>query len=195
MYLVTDVRTGKQLALFLHIPRTAGTYIRKCLDFVGLSTEMIGCAHYHLAGVQSTSLFSFTFIRHPITWYPSMFAYSQEHGWDREESYPWTRAFQSDTLLGFVQNVARYYPEGYLYKLIERATVAPRKRINYVGKQEVVHMDLCIALAAIGVRADSKHIQEGMTDRINASERLPVLDLRTARAIEELEEETIRRWY
>lgn len=139
-YYVLD--SDKQLAVFNHVPKTGGTWVRQAFKRFGLRTEMVGMAHQT---VIPKGEFSFRFVRNPLTWYSSMFAYRQATGWPDQDSFLWSPRFRANNLTEFVINVARMFPRGYLTQLY-----AESSRCTFTGKFENLAADTAEVLKRLG---------------------------------------------
>jgi hypothetical protein len=186
---------GDLAAVFVHVPRTGGTFIRDIIHRYGFRTEIINHSHDSLEIALDSApedVFSFTFIRHPITWYPSRFAYCVENNWPDDGPFPelfWH--FRAEALGGFVRNVQRLFPAGYLLGLFDRSCCSMRKEVSFVGRYETLHSDLYRVLLRLGVKAIPTH----KLDRINVGKDKCSLDDGTANLIRWFERRTIEEWY
>jgi hypothetical protein len=186
---------GNTVAVFVHVPRTGGTFVREILYKYKFRTEIINHCHDSLEtaldGVPK-DVFSFTFIRHPVTWYPSRFAYCVESKWSDDGPFPELfRHFQAETLRGFVGNVQRLFPAGYLLGLFDRSCRCEKKEASFVGRYETLHSDLYRILLRLGLNTHSTH----QSKLVNASVNKVPLDDETANLIRWFERRAIEEWY
>lgn len=184
-YIVTDCRTSKEVGVFNHVPRTGGTYLRSVLTRLGYHTVMKGYAHSTYPS--QAGLPSFCFIRNPLTWYPSCFSYRMSNGWPASDSFIWHREFEATTLEGFVNNVKKLYPSGYLYSLY-----ATFGQSDKVCKYEVFNESLCTVLALL----DCKDVLMSEFASIPRNESLskPTVTNSVANLIKTLESRVFVRW-
>lgn len=144
-------------SLFLHVPKTGGTWVREVLDVSGLMRgETIcmnngepfrrsGANHCFFQTVPESLLhnrFTFAFVRHPLTWYQSYWAYRMETEWsnsaDQVRSYNFNEYIRMRVkyLPGFL---SRYYR-----KYCEREDGI---RLSFIGQYEHLTSGLIRALS------------------------------------------------
>lgn len=192
MYLIYH-ESVKPIAIFLHMPRTGGTFVRQAMNEYGFELKMLCRAHTIPSRIPS-QMFSFVFVRHPVDWYASLFAYRQEHGWPGRDSYPWSARFQAETLEGFVENVQREYPSGYLKFLADRAVQGRHRRVDYVGRAETLTIDLSEIVRRISGKRIFKELHS--MERVNSSklEYRAVVGESLANGIREYEHAYAKDW-
>lgn len=145
-------------SVFIHVPKTGGTWITQQLQNAGLVEGETGRAHAtpaELADAPSwrdgrRRLF-FCFVRHPLTWYQSYWAYRMKNGWHKpspnEVDAP-IRTVQldaecrSDDFETFVRTCIERYPQGWVSHLYRHYTAG----CVYVGRFERLREDLQFAL-------------------------------------------------
>jgi hypothetical protein len=89
--------------------------------------------------------FTFSFVRHPLTWYQSYWKHRMKHGW-HPESVPIDKCASND-FTQFVRNALRYYPEG-IAGCVYRYYLGPNgDAVDFVGKLERLTEDLSYALS------------------------------------------------
>lgn len=93
-------RTDK--AIFYHIPKTGGTWVRVALKEAGVKTRAVrtmGGPHpFNLKWTHATpdtvvqsapiGRFSFCFVRQPVAWYTSYWSFRSRKGARRDEKFP-----------------------------------------------------------------------------------------------------------
>jgi len=154
-------------SVFIHIPKTAGQWVASTLDNAGLVVDTIGAVHASPDEIKQEVAFRerdflFTFVRHPVSWYQSMWAHRVDEEWEPIDDPEWfspewigfwaefTDRCRSDSFEGFVRNCVKHYPEGFVSTLFDAYT----NGCDFVGKQESVIEDLCRALDLAGENYD-----------------------------------------
>jgi len=61
-------------ATFLHIPKCGGTWVNHAMSAAGLPLQVVPPDNQH-AVAATEGRFVFTFVRHPLTWYPSFWRF------------------------------------------------------------------------------------------------------------------------
>ena len=152
-------------SVFIHTPKTAGQWVAAALDREGLIVETIGPVHTSPDEISNERAvkerqFTFTFVRHPASWYRSMWAHQMDEGWGAIDDPEWftprwiefwakfTRDCHSNSFDQFVRNCIDHYPGGLVSSLYEAYTA----ECDFVGKQENLSADLQTALDQAGER-------------------------------------------
>lgn len=152
-------------SVFIHTPKTAGQWVAAALDHAGLIVDTIGPVHASPDEIVSTPAvnereFTFTFVRHPASWYQSMWSHQMDEGWDAIDDPEWftprwvefwaefTKTCRSNSFDQFVRNCIDHYPSGLVSGLYETYT----SECDFVGRQEYLSTDLQIALDKAGER-------------------------------------------
>ncbi|WP_374672602.1 hypothetical protein [Acidovorax temperans] len=163
----------KSNALLLLTPKTGSTWIRQKIKDLGIEFEMIGDPqmrdHDQLTSFDR-SRFSLVgaFVRNPLDWYQSYWAYRMEKGWRRQ--YPLDEHCQSDDYTTFVRRAVSILP-GALGNIYESYVGPAHAPIDFVGKQENLSEDFSRFLNMIGENADPAILQAGA--KINATRTRP----------------------
>lgn len=167
-------------AVFIHVPKTGGTWVTRAMRHHGLSRGQIGWKHalpehidhvvrYHglhflrrwaFRGLTPGALraaFKFVFVRNPVTWYESWWKF-RAGNWDSfrpqpEEPQRPIDDCGNDDFDTFLGNVLDRHP-GHLSRMYARYT----DRTDFVGRYERLLPDLLRALAAAGAAADASQI-------------------------------------
>ena len=164
------------LATFLHIPKCGGSWVRQVLRAVGLPITITRGGVHECAATEGR--FVFTFVRHPLTWYPSFWAYRHAvaaaqggpvDGHLRATAERLDEAIDEclvdDTgrprsFAGFVEQCLRRHA-GFLSAKYELYT----PHAVFVGRQETLVEDLLTALRLAGVACDPAVVRG--TPRVN----------------------------
>jgi hypothetical protein len=169
-------------SLFFHIPKTGGGWVRHALLQEGLSQAEVRCMTHVLENVQPkypccihtptyyvteaifNSVFTFTFIRHPLSWYKSRYAFgikrmqSQKNAIDLE--------YLEGGFESFVSKIINKHKDGYVSKLY-RLYCDTLNVFDFIGRQENLTEDLITALTLAGEEFCAENIRA--TARVNAS--------------------------
>src|SRR3989338_8198252 len=83
-------------SIFFHVPKTGGMWVRQAIKNAGIPTNEVGNAieetdnfstmkhtffHATPRTVHTLGRFSFAFVRNPLTWYQSQWAFQMQHQW------------------------------------------------------------------------------------------------------------------
>lgn len=159
-------------SVFIHIPKTAGQWIAQALANAGVETRELGVVHASpdelpMLGTLRRGRVVFCFVRHPLTWYPSMWSHRMDDGWDEPIDDPkwfsprwiefwaqFTARCRSETFDGFVRACTSSYPDGLVSTLYERYTSG----CSRVGRYERLAPDLVDILALAGEEFDQERL-------------------------------------
>jgi len=169
-------------ALFLHVPKTGGSWIRKTLFDLDLVRFGVGHKHAPLdrlrrlrhcypraywAGTLKSGpgfqarldrAFAFYFVRHPASWYESYFLYMKTRGWPKNEGAGRDRFHPLDPLLEL--GIEEF--DEFIRHVVERAPGFLTRLygsyagsgVRFVGKQERLVADFHVVLDRIGISID-----------------------------------------
>lgn len=175
----------KNNEIFLHIPKTGGSWVSKVLKMQSLTKAYIGChKHFDWARIESLiipkskllryiffEIFkikefhpSFCFVRHPLTWYESWWKYNNQSyvNWKSfTKPHVWhpchvLNSCKSTDFNHFVSNVLKKRP-GFVSELYSSYA---HSEINFVGKQENLAEDLCYFLKTRNYDFSEEYIKE-----------------------------------
>ena len=139
-----------QNAVFLHVPKTGGTWVREAARAGGATfSEYLvdGDQHGDLSHCPYPNRFKFAFVRHPCAVYSSYWRFKMRHGWD------WRNPFDHDCALDsftdFVRRVLDRYP-GWCTQTFEDYVGPVTKTIEFIGRYERLADDLVLALRQAG---------------------------------------------
>lgn len=173
MALITDK------CLFLHIPKTGGYFVRQAFKSCKISCQEIGGEHDHFPHLLKLkpkefwqSKFVFAFVRHPLSWYQSRWAFRMKHGWKPTHELDFNCA--SNNFDTFCRNVVNYKPSGWVsweYKMyIEQCP----KKCDFIGKTENIVEDTISAFRLAGEKFSEKIIRSiGKVNDSNLDDKLP----------------------
>lgn len=134
--------------LFLHVPKTAGTYVRHCWPKHCWEREA-GPIHRFREAYSGEFEFSFCFGRDSVAWHESYFHFRHASGWESIEDYadPWVLDdCRADTFEGFMRNVTERKPTAYPDLLARYSS-----GVDFVGRVESLADDLAEIGRRIGI--------------------------------------------
>jgi len=163
--------------IFYHIPKTGGQWVKKAiLESTGglervpgkyitdevKSLRLLGSHQIPATVRHDESLFSFAFVRHPLSWYRSFWASRFEDSLDKPFLISWLWDKNPEE---FIRNVIRKYPRGFLTKVYRYYVGKDCNRLDFVGRQEYLADDLILALKLGRENFDEDKIKK--LERIN----------------------------
>jgi hypothetical protein len=166
-------------SVFLHVPKTGGTWCRSAIRRAGIPHFESGWkhespyfrAHHPLDRVRAVAgnRFLFGFVRDPLDWWRSFWGYRMRHGWGR---HPVDHSCRADEFDLFMRNVAERLP-GWCSSMY-RQFVGPRHQpIHFVGLFENLANDLIEALRLAGERFDEHALRSTPPENVNNYSRWP----------------------
>lgn len=193
-------------ALFVHIPKTGGTWVANVLNRLGIANE--SAPHVPAASVRHAIpeqfvgryKFRFTFVRHPLAWYESWWKF-QAGVWRQFEVGVWhpQRVLEpcaDNDFSQFIRNCLVQEP-GYVTRMYEWYLGPPEvERFDFVGRTESLAEDLVTVLRQLGHtnRIDEvSHFAPVHVSRSKFGEA--VWDPELRRRIIDVEAPAIRRFY
>ncbi len=193
-------------ALFLHIPKTGGSWVESTLKAHGLGDEKVATIdgvtwrHAPLPMLRQSFDFTFTFVRHPLSWYESWWKF-QAGQWQIFEPGVWhpqrtLERCQSDDFSEFIRLMIRHEP-GYVSRMYEWFIGPPgHDYVQFVGRQETLAGDLVEVLTRLGCEFDVEMVRQA--PRANESPKQmgePVWDPGLRARVLELEAPAVARFY
>jgi len=204
---------------FLHIPRTGGSWIQKALDASKIRTflwnsrrpSQIAMKHFLLGHIEYDSLAKlnrvFTFVRHPISYYESVWGWMMEskgsrNNWRILKRYDWhphlaaINSFHPD-FNAWLQSLLDKEPCWYT-RLVEQY-VGPQggEFCDYIGRTETLTSDFFRILEWLGYSEQVvKHRDEvEKLGRINPSIRKPEWETSLVERVVHEERRVVKRFY
>lgn len=159
-------------AVFFHIPKTGGTWVRNALLKGGIHFKEIPCNNCSTDADIKTCCFhakysditiptdrnrlQFAFVRHPVAYYKSFWAFKMCVGWNFKSKFEQTVA--SANFIDFAEAVIEHFP-GWASHAFE-SYIGPEDSpyVDFVGKQENLRLDLLWALRRAGQPVDPEAI-------------------------------------
>lgn len=152
----------KSNSIFLHIPKTGGTWFRHAIKASGV--EHIETPYQHGAvplllrhSMTKEDLANrriFTIVRHPVTWYQSRWCFRVQYGWHAE--HPLDMACASNDFPTFVDNVLKFKPTGWVNWIYSQYNDHPAKQVDFVARTENLIEDCVRILKELGEEFDEE---------------------------------------
>lgn len=175
-------------AVFFHTPKTGGTWIRRVLKEAGIPLTELRCKKCVALGraVYDTCCFHgthdtiaapkdgkrrlrFAFVRNPLTYHQSYWAYKMCAGWDFHN--PYDRNFAIGDFGAYIRASVAKEP-GWIGKFFEEFIGHEDSPIvDFVGRQENIRQDLITALRFAEQPVNEEIILH--TPHVNAAASLP----------------------
>jgi len=182
-------------AIFLHIPKTGGNWVRQVLEDQGLLAGELGHKHcdidrvlydpYLTANVRDHKKwqksgqppiyehpFTFCFVRHPLSWYESWFRYMTKRKWNdwplRKGPYDWHPCHELNTTAS--DNFSEFIKKVLEYTpgyLTRMVSWYTKRGVSYIGKQESLAEDMIKVLSMMNLDCDTQTIRNQA--RVNIS--------------------------
>jgi hypothetical protein len=130
---------------FLHIPKTGGSWVCTVLEKSGIGElAFTKLPHPIRRTSPGQGLFTFAFVRHPLTWFQSYWKYKFKTGhWNPYRSLD--AECRANTFHQFLDNVIEKCP-GFYSEYLLHFVGPPNNPIDFIGKQENLVEDLLTAL-------------------------------------------------
>jgi hypothetical protein len=159
--------------VFLHIPKTAGLWFRHVFKVCKIQHAEIAEQHSHFPELlrhHDQEFFKkrkiISFVRHPLTWYQSRWAFRVKHGWKSQHPLDFNCA--SNDFHKFVENVLRYKPDGWFTWECRMFLESTPHGVDFVGRSENLVEDTITALRLAGEKFSEKAVRS--MPRINDSD-------------------------
>lgn len=190
---------------FIHIPKTAGLWVRAAIKRSGIRTFEYGEQHTHFPQLLTfrdrkywRKRLVFTFVRHPLAWYRSRWAFRLKTGWQMK--HPLDFRCACNDFAGFVRNCRRHFPNGWMTEEYGNYVDSEPDLIRFVGRQERVVDDLLAVLEQAGESFNAKALKS--TPRTNESlldghtpQQLAIYTPELVEMVLEMESAVISRYY
>jgi hypothetical protein len=157
--------------VFLHVPKTGGSWISTALERAGIRTEPLGGEYGHpaLRDVEIGERFAFAFVREPLSWYRSTYAYRQtksdwdDPNWIRDE---WIKTL---TFPAFLERVFDRLRPDFLGRYYRTFVGDQPGALDFIGRYERLVPDLERALGLAGVRYDVDALRTTAPENVTES--------------------------
>lgn len=142
-------------SVFLHCPKTAGSWIVNVLTQVNISVIPLKIhMHCRHIPIKYHDKFRFAFVRHPLTWYQSYFIHGINKGWSNDHI---DRHCKSLDFERFVINCIERFPQGYCSTILQDRYF---EKADFVGLFERLKPDLIQALDLAEEKFDKSIIKK-----------------------------------
>ena len=156
----------KSKNIFLHIPKTGGSWLKQAIHAAGVQFEEFGDQHGNVKRMVDwgkkpewlDDKFIFTIVRHPVTWYQSRWCFRVKHGWHGE--HPLDMNCGSNHFPQFVENVLKFKPDGWVSWLYRNYNENPIHPTDFVGRMEFLVDDVIKAMHLAGEDFDEQTIRD-----------------------------------
>jgi hypothetical protein len=157
-------------SIFIHAPKTGGSWVRRILMQNALSPSEILCScknkgagsmcepssrykhtckHMGIGGIPDNvkeGKLIFGFVRHPLSWYQSLWASRMQKGWPTKPGG--SNDCSKENFVEYMEKRLKYFPCS-ASKMYETKLGSTRENI-FIGKMENLREDLCTALDMAG---------------------------------------------
>lgn len=183
-----SIKTG---IIFNHNPKCGGMWVTEALKNADIYEKVLGKGVWGSHTIKTASV-TFTFIRHPLSWYKSWHAYWKERGVKSRENNTFVAKNWREDLNETIQIYTSHHP-GFLTRAYRRYIVCSLGGICLVGKQEYLMEHLVLILKCIGVGFDEMAIKQ--TPSINMSPQVQELARKSKGLIEKSERVVFKTFY
>jgi len=155
-------------SVFYHIPKTGGTWVTEVLKGIGGERVQVEGTHpYNITKEHATPLvyrtqkFKFAFVRHPVSWYQSMWKFRANNKWQYESVF--------DVKLPFTEWVRHFLKQ---HPGIYSEIVREFEGVDFMGRQENLRADLLKALEMSGDDTSGIEIDRGLANKSKGTARV-----------------------
>lgn len=178
-------------SVMIHTPKTGGLWMERALAAAGLKVSVLEPKHSTFEEVMDHPKVKarrgrvFTFVRHPLTWYPSHWVMRNEHGWHnitdtKVWSYAWLGLWTIHDHYGRHTSFREYArvcttmwgDHGWYQGLVQSFT----RGLDMIGKQENLIDDLVNFLHHCGEEFDEDVLRNYPRYNVRASAEHPSWD-------------------
>ena len=176
-------------SVFIHVPKTGGSWVRAAVKAAGIRAEESGPFDVHdhygvfdLPAFLVADRFTFGFVRHPVDWIKSRWAWAMLSGFAEKLEYEpaanghWMAACFSDSFEQFVRNYLRLHPGIATASMLRMlgwhqrgfAWEPSRYVVRFIGRYERLAEDLRDALDRAGESYNPEAFRATPPQRVGA---------------------------
>jgi hypothetical protein len=185
---------GNARFVFIHVPRTGGTWARLAMEAAGIEASKLGEGHHPMRDeLDIDGRFTFGFVREPLSWYGSEWSYRR---WLRTTGLEEMNHFYDPWLdLDFPEFLARVMDErpGFLSWFYETYVGPPDDPIDFIGRFETLVDDLAQALTMAGQSFDEEALRS--FEPVNRSDPAPPCPSELKQRLRHVERDAYERFY
>jgi hypothetical protein len=155
---------GNDKFLFLHVPKTGGTWVTQAMEAAGVELERARTDMWHpnLEQVDRRGRFTFAFVREPLSWYASWWQWSRKY--DNRYIWGFLSGFPLDPFVTlpfplFLKGCMTWHPAYVSTALWTPYVGRPANEIDFVGRYESLADDLVRALQIAGQDFDEEALR------------------------------------
>jgi hypothetical protein len=182
-------------AVFLHVPKTGGTWVKAAVTNAAIEFEeyiVDGDVHGDLSYCPFRDRFIFAFVREPLSLYASYWRFKVSGGWDPRN--PFDVDCAAPSFVGFVENVLRLEP-AWCSRMFEDYVGPRTDEIGFVGRFESLVDGLVRALQMSGETFDERAIRDTPPSNVNSvNPTLATWPCDLAQMVRHSEREAIQRF-
>jgi hypothetical protein len=195
----------KSNALFLHIPKTGGTWIEQASTSAGIeivsapALSNVTWRHSLLNQYLNRYEFVFAFVRHPLTWYESWWKFQTWLNWRDHEPNVWhpqnvLKPCASNDFDEFIRLCIKHEP-AYVTRLYEWY-LGPEgaEFVSFIGRYEHLADDLVKVYRSLSLEFDEPALRAQAPANVSLVEP-PAWDKELKARMLEMETPAIRRFY
>lgn len=149
---------GTERLIFVHVPKTGGTWVNKAMTAAGLHLEQEGYSdHPFFYELDRRNRFSFAFVRDPLQWWGSEWRFRRNHDYRDLANHPYDRWLD----LGFdrfIEQVIEHCP-GFLSQMYDQHIGTIVDSVDFVGRYETLADDLVKGLRLAGEDFDERALR------------------------------------
>jgi hypothetical protein len=202
-------------SVFIHIPKTGGTWVREAMKRSGIPISPLKCAwhndhmitsgpnqgqllqqghvcwHNRLRDIDAAGRLTFSFVRHPVSLCISHWQYKQRVGWKMHNESD--AALRADTIEEFLEKVlVRSAGRGWVTSMYRMFLTEQERRVDFIGAQEHLADDLVTALRVAGEEFDEAALRATPRQNTTGAHSLVVLPRDLLDRLMEAERDAIR---
>jgi hypothetical protein len=155
-------------AVFLHVPKTGGTWVKAAVANAGIEFDeyiVDGDIHGDLSYCPYKDRFIFAFVREPLSLYQAYWRFKIMVGWDSRN--PFDMSTQAPAFESWVEKVLQLEPAWCSRMFEDYVGRTPADQISFIGRYESLTDDLVRALRMAGMSFTEQAIRA--TPPVNVS--------------------------